>query len=305
MPDKIKLMRKNKKAVLIVCIAFLAVFFVALDIPHGVRGIILGSPDLPKHFGRGDALDIAFFDVGQGDSALIGCKEHYVLVDAGEADMGFAVLRYLDALRVKKLDAIIISHPHSDHIGGAQTVVENIKTQMLILRESDAEDDTSHELLKTAERRGMDTLSPDAGDKFMFGDIKITFLYPDEDAKFENLNNASLVLLAENANTRALFTGDMERESEFGLLELGVDISADILKAAHHGSDTSSTEEFLRAASPEYVVISCAEGNEFGHPHKEVLERLKSLGAEVYITGFDGSVYFSFEEDGTIMKKAG
>ena len=305
MPDKIKLIRKNKKAVLIVCIAFLAVLLVTLDIPHGVRGIIFGSPDVPKNFGRGDALDIAFFDVGQGDSALVGCGGHYVLIDAGEADMGFSVLRYLDALRVKKLDAIIISHPHSDHIGGAQTIVENIKTQMLILRGSDLEDSVAQELINAAKKRGINTLSPDTGDKFMFGDIKITVLNPDEDAKFTNINNESLVLLAENAITRVLFTGDMEQEAELDVLNLGGDISADILKVAHHGSDTSSTEEFLREVNPEYAVISCAEGNEFGHPHKEVLERLKSLGAKVCITGFDGSLYFSFIEDELLIKKAG
>ncbi len=298
MPKGNKLNSFSKRAILISCVALLAVAMVLLDIPSGLRNIVLGNPNIPKDFGKTQALDIAFFDVGQGDSSIIGCNGKYVLIDAGENDKGYQILRYLDKLKVKKIDIMILTHPHSDHIGGADVIVERMKIGSIYMPDAAIATLSFESVLDAIKENDIEVYVPEVGDKLDLNGMLITFLHPAAEKEFENMNDVSIMIKAENSYGSALFTGDGEAEAERNVMETGLDIAANVLKVGHHGSSTSTSEEFLRAIDPDYAVISCGEYNEFGHPHDEVTDMLESFGINIYITYEEGNVYFSFSQEG-------
>jgi beta-lactamase superfamily II metal-dependent hydrolase len=280
----------------------LAAALVLLDVPGGIKKIVFGAPSIPKDFGQAEALDIAFFDVGQGDSSLIGCDGKYILIDTGENDRGYLILRYLDKLKVRKIDIMILTHPHSDHIGGADVIIENMKVGKLYMPDTVAATSSFESVIDAAADKDIGVTIPGVGDVLDLGGMTVTFLHPPQGKEFENMNDVSAVVKIENVYGSALFTGDIESEAENDILSAGFDLGADLLKAAHHGSSTSSSEEFLGAVSPQYAVISCGESNDFGHPHEETLERLQNAGAHSYITYETGNIYFSFRQDGIQIK---
>ena len=296
MPEASKRKKILKRAIPILCVALLAAALVIFDVPEGIKEIVFGDPSIPKDFGRTESLDIAFFDVGQGDCSLIGCEGKYVLIDAGENDKGYLVLRYLDKLKVRKVDVMILTHPHSDHIGGADVIIENIDVDKLYMPDTVTATAAFESVLDAAGDKGVAIDIPDVGDTLDLAGMTVTFLHPPKGKEFSNMNDVSVAAKIENIYGSALFSGDIESEAENDILSVGIDLKADVLKAAHHGSNTSSSEAFLCAVYPQYAVISCGENNDFGHPHKEALERLQNIGAEVYITYEKGNIYIRFTD---------
>ena len=256
-------------------------------------GLVLDPP-------AGGEVRVHFIDVGQGDCILIEGGGEAVLIDAGENDKGDEVLGYLDSIGVDKIDLAAGTHPHSDHIGGMDTVLEGMPAGRLML--SDVPDSivpttrTYLDLLDAAEAADVEMFYGYPGDQIAVCGGVLSVLGPVED--YGDLNNESLVLRFDYGESSFLFTGDQEADAEEDLLASGADVDADILKAGHHGSGTSSSEEFLAAVSPQAAVIECGEGNEYGHPHLEVLERLEALPAKVYRTDLDGSVVVTTGGDG-------
>ena len=253
------------------------------------------SPDRPASsqvVERAD-LKVHFLDVGQAESILILAPEKTVLIDAGENDQGDLVVRYLKEQGVSSIDLLIGTHPHSDHIGGMDIVLNKMPVETVIL--PILPDDlipttvTFTDLLKAIDRAGLEITPALPGDVYdLGGGAGLTLLGPVRD--YDNLNNMSVVARLSFGSTSFLFTGDMEKEAEQDLVEQGAPLASTVLSAGHHGSQTSSRKAFLEAVNPKLAVISCGLDNSYGHPHREVMERLDALGIRVLRTDLDGAV---------------
>jgi len=245
-------------------------------------------------------LEIVFLDIGQGDSAFIRTYSgKTILIDGGggsdpTVDSGIGekvVIPFLLDSAVRRLDAVIATHPHSDHIQGLIDVLELIKTDMLII--PSMQDETGfRDLLLIAASKNIPVFRCAGGDTIRLDDMtEMRVLNPEHecDSDEESLNNASLVIKLCYEQTSFLFTGDLEAEAEEAILKKAQDLSADVIKIAHHGSSTSTGESFLRAVDPEVAIISVGSNN-FGHPSAEVLRRLEKYGTEYFRTDECGAV---------------
>ena len=248
---------------------------------------------------RSDApFQIHVIDVGQGDSILVLADGHALLLDAGDPDKGHAVADYLDLLGITEPDYVAVSHLHSDHIGGIAAAVKNRSVQHFaapVTPESLIPEDTVYQMYERAVR---DVQTLHDGDSFTLGKAEIRVLAPAE-ADVKDLNDTSLVLRIQYEDTVCLLTGDMEAGEEQALLERCPDLKADLLKVAHHGSASTTSEAFLHAVQPRFAAISCGRDNDYGHPAPETLERLQKAGASVGITAEQGHLAYLYE-NGTL-----
>ncbi len=258
-------------------------------------GKVSSPDDLTFDLPGSDSVSVHFIDVGQGDSILISGGGENVLIDAGENDHGSTVLAYLAENGVEKLDLAVGTHPHSDHIGGMDTVLEGIKVDQLVMPDVPESivptTRTYLSVLDAADETGTELAYSYPGDSYSLCGGTFTVLGPVED--YKDLNNESLVIRFDYGNTSFLFTGDQEAAAEKDLLASGAKLSADVLKVGHHGSRTSTSEEFLSAVSPEIAVIECGSGNDYGHPHTEITDRLDESGITVYRTDLSGNIVIS------------
>jgi len=239
-------------------------------------------------------LSVHFIDVGQGDSTLIISGDRTVLIDAGDSEGGQAVRSYLVSQKVDHLDYIIATHPHSDHTGGIETVLESFETGTLLIpvfsENGKSEDDLYawHELNRTAEAAGIAMTEAVPGMTLDLGISSLSVLAPSGD--YDEINNYSVVTELVHGDNSFLITGDAETESEADMLKSGVLEDIDVLKAGHHGSSTSTGSEFLEIVKPEYAVISCGAGNSYNHPSASVMKRLGEYGVRVFRTDLQGSI---------------
>ena len=239
----------------------------------------------------GDGLTVHFIDVGQGDSILLTCGGKSMLIDGGGDHAGGTVVDYLKQQDVQRLDYLIATHPHRDHIGGLHDVVRNypIGTVYTPVTESD---NAYFQMFRDAcDDANLKLTVPKADKRFSLGDAKVTVLGPrGKVTETENLNNISLVLRVDYKDRSFLFTGDAEYDEETDILDAKCVVDVDVLKAGHHGSDYSTGSRLLYEASPEYCVISCGKGNEYGHPDEDLLSRLRDADVTVYRTDEQGTV---------------
>lgn len=241
-----------------------------------------------------DYLEIRFLDVGQADSALIQNKNGTVLIDTGYRDSGAYlgnVLRECGG----KISCLILTHPHGDHIGGTLYVLEHCDVEMVILPPVPGEDTRYDAILEEIEEQDIPTRTLSHGEGFEMGRARFTFLAPLKTYTEENDN--SYVIRLDYGEISALFTGDAEVDSERDQVKLygaaeGGPLDVDILKVGHHGSASSTTDTYLRAVTPTYAVISCGMGNDYGHPHKEVTNRLTKAGILILRTDLAGNIHF-------------
>lgn len=251
----------------------------------------------------GELLEIHIIDIGQGDSALIRHKDSTVLIDAGPIKSEQFLKEYLHMNGVDSLDFVILTHPHEDHIGGAAMVLDNFEIGKLLVTDLEATHYTFEELLDGIERNGIDAEIPALGDEYTLGDIKFKVLAPITPA--DEANNMSLVIKFSFGDTDFLFTGDAEKDVETELLKYYPPevLDCDLLKVGHHGSNTSSSEEFLNAVSPKIATISCGYDNDYGHPHGEVLERLRECGIERILTTVDEETFIVYSDGENVFYK--
>lgn len=239
---------------------------------------------------------VHIIDVGQGDGILIQTREKSVLIDAGERDQGQTVCDYLKSVGVKKLDLVIATHPHADHIGGLSQVLEQFSAgEVLMPQVADSMVPTTavfRRLLEAIEKQNVPVTAARPDLSYDLGDgVLLTVLSPAGD--YEDLNDYSVVCRLDSGETSFLFTGDAEKQVEKDLISAGANLQADVLKAGHHGSSTSSSEAFLDAVSPRIAAVSCGAGNDYGHPHREVMASFSQRGITVYRTDLKGSVVFA------------
>ena len=242
-------------------------------------------------------IRIHVVDVGQGDCMIIETSDGHVMIDTG-ANVSESSLRgYLRGHDLERMSYLILSHPHNDHIGNADMLLNEFTVERLVCAESAIAEDTYNDMkiaLDTAMLQGRtEWIKPEAGNVYWVGKLRIEILHvPPTDNNGENED--SMIVRLDYGACSVLLTGDAENESEEYLLANipSEKLSADLLKIAHHGSSSSSSEAFLQAVSPRIAAISAGEGNTFGHPHMEVLARLRAMNVEIYRTDTNGSLIF-------------
>ncbi len=239
-----------------------------------------------------DSLEVHFLDIGQGDSALLFCGEDTLLIDGGKVKNNQKLVSRLKELNVDHLSAVICSHPDEDHCGGLAAVLAGTKTDAFYCSVDSWHTKAFSDVVKYADEQGVSVTVPSPGDSFPFGGASVEFLGPVQDYG-DDPHEESLVARVRYGETSVLFTGDMGFEAEDDMLAANADVSATVLKVAHHGSAGSSSTEFLEAVHPEYAVISVGADNDYGHPTEAALNRLSALGIPVYRTDLLGEIVAS------------
>lgn len=235
-------------------------------------------------------LLVHFINVGQGDSILLQSSTKNMLIDAGPKSNSDKLIKYLKEVGVKKLDVIVATHPHEDHIGGMVAVIKNFDIGVFYAPKKTANTNVFENMVKALQDKNLKINVAKAGIKIDFDkDIPCEMLAPNSDS-YEDINNYSAVLKVNYKDTSFLFTGDAEKLSEREIIQKGSDLKADVLKLGHHGSSSSSSKEFLDKVSPKYAIISCAKNNDYGHPHKETITEMNKRNIKVFRTDMDGDI---------------
>ena len=236
-------------------------------------------------------LAVHFLDIGQGDSIFIELpNSQTMLVDAGENYYGEGIINYIYDCGYEKLDYLVATHPHSDHIGSMSYIVRHMDIDAVYMPKVSTNTKTYENLLDSISNKGLKIKTAMAGTKILdIDELEIVILAPVEIYE-DDLNNCSVILKITYKDRSFLLTGDAEKK-EFE--DVYLDMSADVLKVAHHGSSTSTTEEILEKIKPEIAVISLGEDNEYGHPHKSTLKLLNNIECDIYRTDEDKTVKIS------------
>jgi competence protein ComEC len=241
--------------------------------------------DVPAPDGE---MVVTFLDVGQADAALVQTDGHAMLIDGGNrADSQF-IYSYLKEHEVGYLDVMVATHPHEDHIGGLAGALNYAAVGAVYSPVISYDSDVFADFAKYVAAQDGSITIPQAGGTFALGDATVRILAPVR--SYTDPNDMSIVLKVTFGETSFLFTGDAERTAESDILESGCDLSATVLKVGHHGSDSSTSYPFLRAVMPQAAVISCGTGNDYGHPHEDLLSRLRDADVTVYRTDMQGTI---------------
>lgn len=249
-----------------------------------------------------NTLTIHYIDVGQGDCELIQFDNKNMLIDAGPADAADKVISYLKKYKVTELDYLIETHPHEDHIGGMSLVLKNFNVKNFIAPKLYNNSTTAayKQLLQNIREKSISIFSPAPGYFIKLSSKMQCEVLAPGNTYYEDLNNYSIVIKLMYNNCKFLFMGDAQSESENQMLLQNFDLSCNVIKVGHHGSKTASSANFLKETGPNIAIISCDKENDFGHPHKVVLERYKALGCKVYRTDLNGDIVLT--ADGTTIK---
>lgn len=282
--------KKNNKCKIIICllIVLILINFIIYIFPQKLR--------------------IFFIDVGQGDSTLIITPDKKtVLIDGGGSDsfdVGEKVLLpYLLDRRILKVDYVLISHFDTDHATGVAQILGKIDVSSIILTRQLEENDIYRHILSIAKEKKIKLIYVKEGDVLKIGGIKISIIHPENKLMINNpMNNNSIVCKVEYNSFSMLLTGDIEMEAEELILRKNINLKADVLKVAHHGSKTSTTGEFLKALNPKVALIGVGKNNNFGHPSNEVIQRLKENGTRIYRTDENGEISITVNKKGRIIK---
>lgn len=242
-------------------------------------------------------LKVHYLDVGQGDAIFVQLPGgENLLIDGGGKEAGSFLVKYLKKQGAKRIEHLVITHPHLDHIGGLEEVVKSLPIDNIYMPRVSHSTKTFEDLMRAIKQKGLKIKEAKAGVKpDLGGEVQGIFLAPNK-MEYKYLNDYSAVLKLTYKGVSVLFTGDAEEISEREMLEAGYDLKAEVLKLGHHGSSTSTCEEFLDAVAPEYGVISAGKNNDYGHPHRETLDKLNRRGIKVFRTDLQGTIILEVSE---------
>ena len=238
----------------------------------------------------GGNLTVHFIDVGQGDSILLEHGDDTMLIDSGEIGKGDDVATFVKSEGIKSLDYVVATHPHSDHIGGMSVILNDFPIGHFVDSGYVYTSKTYENMLTIIDKKNIPFVTPKRGDKINFSSgIDVQVLNPGNSYFTDDVNQNSVVLKVIDGKVAFLMMGDAGIEAENEIMKAGYDVNADILKVGHHASRTGSGASFISAVSPSVSVIEVGAGNDYGHPHQEILNRLQKV-SKVYRTDKDGTI---------------
>lgn len=234
-------------------------------------------------------LMVHFIDVGDADSILIQQGNNSMLIDTGNNKDSDIILEYLNKHAISKLDILVGTHIHEDHIGSMDSVIDKFNIGNIYMPKSDKSNKDLEDVLLSIKNKNLEISEASAGLTFKIGDAICNLLAPNS-MGYEKINDYSIVIKLQYGNTSFLFCGDAESTSEKEMMRRGIDLSADVLKLGHHGSASSTSKEFLNRVNPKYAVLTAGQGNKYYHPHKSTMNRLKDKSIKVYRTDESGTI---------------
>lgn len=241
-----------------------------------------------------DKMYVSFIDVGQGNCTLLRCGGKAILIDSGEVGAAQTVINYIKNLGIDELNCVLVTHPHTDHMGAMTKILYEFKIDDLIMPEIPEEiiptNKTYEKFLTAVSDNAGSVIAAKPGETYSYGEMTLEIFAPLRD--YDNLNDMSAVSRISYGDTSVMFTGDATTTVEKDLLKKNIDYSATVLNVGHHGSKTSSSEAWLRAVNPKYAVICCGENNDYGHPHSVITKRLEELGIKYFETDLLGTIVF-------------
>lgn len=246
-----------------------------------------------------DGFAFTMLDVGQGQSVYIKCGGKHILYDGGSTDISqvgkYRIVPFLKASGVGAVDVVVVSHMDADHYNGIEQILEEnlVEIRCLLLPKLEKTDDAYEGLCRLASRKGVQVLKVAKGDSFQADHTLCKVLHPSSGYLSEDKNDSSVVLQLSYGNFCMMLTGDVEEGGEQEMLKDAMPGRVDVLQVAHHGSDSSSTIDFLEKISPGLVLISCGRNNRYGHPSPETLEKLQMLGCDIHVTMEEGSISYN------------
>lgn len=236
-------------------------------------------------------LRVYYLDVGQGDSILVHNNGQTMLIDASTNEMESTVVDYLNRLGIKKIDYLVGTHPHEDHIGGLDNVINNFEIGKIYMPKASANTKSFEDVLDAVSKKKLKISTPKKGDTFTVGNANCEIMYVGTNT--EDLNETSIVIKMDFNGVSYLFTGDanynVENSREWPQI--------DILKVGHHGSSSSSTMKFLNQIKPKVAIISCGKNNDYGHPHQKAVSRIEKVGAKIYRTDENQTILITESAD--------
>lgn len=243
-------------------------------------------------------LSVYFIDVGQADCILVKDNDEYALIDAGNNEDGMKLVNYFKSLNITDFKYVFGTHAHEDHIGGMDNIIDNFNIENFYMPNAITTTKTFEDVLDSLDRKKIKFQTPNVNDDFKLNDATFKVLHIGDNKK--DLNDTSVVLRLEYGNTSYLLMGDATSNVEKDLLNNNINLKSDVLKVGHHGSNYSSTIDFLNEVKPEYAIIEVGKNNSYNHPRQETLDKLKDLNAKVYRTDLDGTIVAT--SDGNSIK---
>lgn len=283
---KSKRIKYNRYTFQAIILTFVAMFAYKVADTGGISTLMQGGFFSNKEVNSD--LEVHFLDVGQGDSILLMCDGESMLIDAGGNSRGDDVVDYIRYQKIDKLDYVVATHPDADHIGGIDTVLNNIGCDKVIMNDDKKDTVTYNEVVDIIKEKDIEVNEPQAKQTFALGCASVCVLGPSEEN--EDVNNNSIVLLVKHGKETFLFSGDAEEEEMKQISSLGIDIKSSVYKVSHHGSSNGVYKEFIDKVSPEFAVISCGEDNSYGHPHAEALNYLRAENIATFRTDEQGTI---------------
>jgi len=287
---------KRKKPLLLLISIFIIFFFIGCTAERGTIEETTqnnlersGAKEISTST---DYLEVHYLDVGQGDSTLIMLPDgQTILIDAGCNSAGKGVVDYLKKLDIKLVDHVIGTHPHEDHIGGLDVVINSFNIGKVYLPKVSHTSKSFEDLLLAIKNKGLKVTEAKGGIALNIGDRATAVFVAPNSSNYPDLNNYSAVVKLIYGDNSFLFTGDAEEKSEGEiLLQSRTQLKIDILKVGHHGSSTSTSQPFLDIVAPKYAVISVGKENDYGHPHQEIIKRLEEKGVQYFRTDLQGPI---------------
>lgn len=287
----------NKKAQIITIIVF---SIIALGSIFFNKDLIPSKSTLGQVKGN---LEVSYLDVGQGDSEYIRVNDFDILIDAGPRSDTDKLLKQLKAKNIDDFEMVIATHPHEDHIGGMAKIFEKYAVKSFYMPKVNHTTKTFENMVNAVSKEGIKIQPIKEGMTFDLGQGAKMDVYSPMHESYEEFNDYSPIIKLTFGNNKLIFTGDAEADVEKDVLaKYATDLRADILKFGHHGSSTSSSDEFIKAVSPKYGIISCGADNKYGHPHTETLDKIKKYNIQAYRTDTQGQITLTSDGNNISIK---